>query len=622
MNPKAANLYNKALELIKLDKLPQAKRNLEKSLKLQPNFFQAHNSLGNVFEKEGFYVKALEHYLKADQLLPNNPTILTNIGNAHSRSGNNVESSKFYAAAISADPNYLNATINLLISTINSNSISQAHQLVLSKTSDNIIFLILVSIFLQLVKNKNLAEYKELKVKALELSEKIITNESNKRQLLTVIAQAGLGFCIFHNILSFLTHQYEEHYLAFADFLLDVISNVSSCKAISEYFYALQHLRSGKLEAGLLHIEKSIANGCSDSLKTPLIDILFGLNRPEEAFNHLIALNRKRLPSPVTASLFFRHGDFKNGWNDYNLTEHNFNHLTQLNLTANDLSRKTVLLLTGQGLGDIIMFLSCLNDFKQQCSPETITINCEPRLHSLIQRSFPGISAIWKEELFDPRFIDKNHAIISKHDVCLKLSTICSLTRSTLNDFYPQQRFILPDDKLKILYTEKLTQLPEKISIGFSWKGGALKNTINNKNIALTDYISLFRIPGINWINLQYGDVADEISSFNETHGTNLIHFDEIDPLKEIETQCALISNLDLVIQTSNTSIHLAGSQGIPTWVMITEPSDFRWFDGKDNDMSPWYENMRVCRKAPELQWSDYIANLAKELQVKLDSFK
>ena len=622
MNPNAVNLYNKALELIKLDRLAQAKRNLEKSLKLQPNFFQAHTSLGTIYEKNGYIQKALDHYFVADKIFPNSPVILTNIGNAYHKLGENEKSIQFYSLALKADPKYLGATLNLLTISIKSNDLKLAHEITLRHENDETLFLALTSIFFELVQNRQLPEYRDLKKKVLLFGKSFSPTSAIASKLITVLKQATLDFCPFHNLLVFLTTQDEDSYSLLADFILNISKQIGSCSASSNYFLALQNIRSGQLVNALSYIKKSIDHGCPDSMRSLIIDILYGLNKPEDALLEFNQLKNKANPSPVSAGLLFKCHDFSSGWEQYSGIETKLNNLVEMNPTANMIKAKNILLLSFQGIGDVVMFLSCLKDFIAITSPKTISLNCNPRLHPLISRSFDCVNPIWHPELFDPKFIDNSHEVIRSHDLCIKFSSICSLVRLSIEDFYPQHSYLLPNPDLKTYYKHKINSMPHKISVGFSWKGGAFVHSLNKKNIPLEDFLPLFMTPGINWINLQYGDVSDEISSFNETHGTNLIHFDEIDPLKEIDTQFALISNLDLVIQTSNTSIHFAGSQGIPTWVMISEPSDFRWFDGIDKDMSPWYENMRVCRKELDDTWSDYIASLAKELQAKLDSLK
>jgi len=620
VNLKAVTLYNKALELIKKDKLTQAKRNLEKATKLVPDFFQAHTSLGNIYEKEGYFKRALDCYQKANKLLPNSPIILTNIGNAFKRLNDDAESVKFYNAALNADPTFTNALLNLLSVQIKSNHIEDAYNLVQSKNGDVSLHLVLGGIFLQLVNDKSSSQYLDIKSECLAIAETFGPNEKIKKGIIKILTDAQLEYCPFQFFLAYLTQQFENHYAIFADFLLDILLKIPSCTIVYYHLSSLQHIRSGQFDTALSNINKCIELGCPDSFKSPLIDSLFGLNRTNEALKNLHALKDFISPTPVTASLFFREHDFITAWSHYSKTQGIYNHITKSDPDIFDIQGKSILLLSNQGIGDVVMFLSCLNDFLARYEPKAVTINCEKRLHGIIQSSFPKVTTIWDPNLFDPRLIDETYETIKSHQTCIKLPSICSLTRTDITSFYPQRPYLLADKKKSAEFENKIASLENSKSIGFAWKGGIVKNTINNKNINLADFIPLFKIPGINWINLQYGDVADEISSFNDTHGTNLIHFDEINPLNEINSQFALIANLDLVIQTSNTSIHFAGSQGIPTWVMITEPSDFRWFDGKDKDIAPWYENMRVCRKKHSNKWSSYIASLANELQIQLES--
>jgi len=130
----------------------------------------------------------------------------------------------------------------------------------------------------------------------------------------------------------------------------------------------------------------------------------------------------------------------------------------------------------------------------------------------------------------------------------------------------------------------------------------------------LKKLLPLLRIPDINWVNLQYGDVTDEIKTLNQQFGTNIINYDEVNPLKEIERQFALISNLDLIIQIDNTSIHMAGSQGVKTWMLIDEPGDFRWFPNGLNDQSCWYQNVRIIRKEQNQSWESLVDMLVPQL--------
>jgi len=614
MNPKAVNLYNLALTLIKSSKLSRARNNLEKAIKLDPTFFQAHTSLGTIFERMGLHKRALSCYLTANELLPNNAIILNNLGNAYSKLNNLEKSRIFYNRAIQADPYYAYPIINLVSVEIKLGRFNDAYTIIISKKSNDVLFLILVAFFLNVVKLKSISEYQSLKSIGLKLSESFDLNVKNKDQLTLLLKSASFDNCPLYNLIGYLSHQRESHFKAFANFLIDVSGEVGSCKITYHYFCSLDQLEKGNYEASINHIKNAINEGCTDALKTPLVDALYQLNKLEEAYEILLPIKDKISPSPSTAALFFRKHDFKNGWGHYQGTEENFKHICLNEISIEDIRGKSILLLSSQGIGDVILFLSCLNDFLKVASPKRITLNCDERLHKIIRRSFSTVEPVWDTELFDPRFINKSHATIIKHDYCLKLSSICAITRQSLEFFTPKTSYLKCKDEFFYHYKEVLASFKNPFSIGIAWRGGATRKAIQKRSMDLKKFLPLLRIPDINWVNLQYGDVTDEIKTLNQQFGTNIINYDEVNPLKEIERQFALISNLDLIIQIDNTSIHMAGSQGVKTWMLIDEPGDFRWFPNGLNDQSCWYQNVRIIRKEQNQSWESLVDMLVPQL--------
>ena len=57
----------------------------------------------------------------------------------------------------------------------------------------------------------------------------------------------------------------------------------------------------------------------------------------------------------------------------------------------------------------------------------------------------------------------------------------------------------------------------------------------------------------------------------------------------------ALMRTLDLVLAVDTSVAHVAGSLGVPTWVMIPYASDWRWLT--DCEDTPWYPTLRLFRQ-------------------------
>ncbi len=76
--------------------------------------------------------------------------------------------------------------------------------------------------------------------------------------------------------------------------------------------------------------------------------------------------------------------------------------------------------------------------------------------------------------------------------------------------------------------------------------------------------------------------------------------------LEDFSDTAAVISQLDLVICVDTAVAHLAGALGKPVWVMVAQPADFRWLEGRED--SPWYPTMRLFRQSRRDDWSDVVA--------------
>jgi ADP-heptose:LPS heptosyltransferase len=78
-----------------------------------------------------------------------------------------------------------------------------------------------------------------------------------------------------------------------------------------------------------------------------------------------------------------------------------------------------------------------------------------------------------------------------------------------------------------------------------------------------------------------------------------------------------VMSALDLVISVDTMTAHLAGALGRNTWTLLPFDADWRWM--KDREDCPWYPTMRLFRQQRQGDWSGLVAEVAIELQRKLN---
>lgn len=273
-----------------------------------------------------------------------------------------------------------------------------------------------------------------------------------------------------------------------------------------------------------------------------------------------------------------------------------------------DLGNHSLLIYGEQGIGDEIMFASCLKDLSGRA--DGLALLCHPRLVPLFSRSFPNIKVVAKTgDNPPPRLTDDWMA-----DVCTAIGSLPQHFRSSEAAF-PGTPYLVPDRRVVESWSERLSSLGAGLKVGISWRGGAEARARNARSIALDRFTPIFAGKDITFVNVQYGQHAAEIEAFNRSTVNPLISFPEIDPLQDMDGFAALLSALDLVITVDNSTAHLAGALGVPTWLLLPAHADWRWLKGRET--TPWYRSLRIFwqREHRNAAWEEVISRLGDSLE-------
>jgi hypothetical protein len=262
------------------------------------------------------------------------------------------------------------------------------------------------------------------------------------------------------------------------------------------------------------------------------------------------------------------------------------------------------LLLWGeQGVGDEIFHASLLPLVPQDGI--RITVAADKRLHAIFRRSFPYASVIDSSTLA----MQKDADYTAQAPVG-DLGGILGLDAEMLA---ARQTSFLRVDEARREALRKAPGFPERGPVvGLSWKSSNKKFGAE-KSLRLSDLAPILSVPGVSFVNLQYGEVAAEIAEAREAFGISVHEVQGLDVFNDIDGLLALIDACDVVVTTSNVTAHLAGSIGKKAVVLVPAGKGCLWYwQGGSNDL--WYPSLTRLAQQRVGDWGGAIAAAARHL--------
>ena len=153
----------------------------------------------------------------------------------------------------------------------------------------------------------------------------------------------------------------------------------------------------------------------------------------------------------------------------------------------------------------------------------------------------------------------------------------------------------------------------ERIVIGLSWVSHNPRSGMS-KSARLSDFAGILGLPNCRFVDLQYGDTLAERQAVERELGVQVERLEDIDNTNDIDGLAALITACDVVVSVSNTTAHLAGALGRPTWTLVPHGHSRIWYWFKEGEGSPWYPSVRVRRQAIAQPWRGLVESCVDEI--------
>lgn len=270
---------------------------------------------------------------------------------------------------------------------------------------------------------------------------------------------------------------------------------------------------------------------------------------------------------------------------------------------------RRLLLWAEQGVGDQILYGSMIPDLVS--SRVGITLEVDPRLAPLFQRSFPGITVIPQR--------DPPAANPAGYDCQASLGSLGRWLRPSLEGFPRHPGYLKPDPLRAGEYRARLLGAQPAPLVGISWKS-ANREFGRYKSLSLNDWAGILQVPHVHFVDLQYGETASERERAERQAGARIEHLPEVDLYNDLEGLAALCAACDLVITASNVTAHVAGALGRPVWLLVPKANGRHWYWFSGRTGSPWYPSMRIFTQQTAGDWSGVLEAVAGELAAFIKS--
>ncbi|NQY42326.1 MAG: hypothetical protein HRT87_03145 [Legionellales bacterium] len=261
---------------------------------------------------------------------------------------------------------------------------------------------------------------------------------------------------------------------------------------------------------------------------------------------------------------------------------------------GNDIGNKKLLLVSEQGLGDIIF---CFRYIPLLIKKNiNISIVVPNSLHRLINISYPELKLI-------------NDLNKIECDVISSTMSLIKIFEKSPDTVQSNMPYFNISDELRLKWSRIINSLKPKI--GLVWFGNKNFPFDADRSMKLGQLSELLKMSSFQWYSLQI-DGSKELKRSRDN--INIINLEE--KLDDSSDTAAAIYQLDLVICVDTAVAHLAGSLGKPVWTLNRYLTDWRW--GINQAQVGWYPSMKLFRQDIDRQWEPVIKQVKNEL---LDKF-
>lgn len=370
-------------------------------------------------------------------------------------------------------------------------------------------------------------------------------------------------------------------------------------------------------------VVKSLADKCLDNYKYQRdCGIIFhktgNTNLSKKYLLRALDLNSKNYDLMLTLStVLLKKGEYSEGWRLY---ESRFNHSTiseQIKIMpkqilngniprykGEDLTNKTILIHAEQGYGDFIMSMRYFKNLREKYPGLKISVICKDPLQKLLEGNSEIFNVVSYEETEKVDLITADF-----WEFIMSIPRYFEIEDYKLELFSPYINHDIQIDNLNQRIIDH-----NKINIGISYHGNSdFVNDIHRSMSSLIWFKELTKLKQFNFIYLNIDNIEEQIKDLD----LNL----RCPELNTFQDTYGVLKNLDLVISTDTSIVHLAGAAGVECWTLLGHISS-SWIWGEKESITDRYRSVKLYRQKKPGDWGGIMNKVKKDLLIKFSNHK
>jgi tetratricopeptide (TPR) repeat protein len=255
-----------------------------------------------------------------------------------------------------------------------------------------------------------------------------------------------------------------------------------------------------------------------------------------------------------------------------------------------DLLGMTILLDAEQGLGDVLQFCRYV--------PQVAALGAKVILH--VQASLADLL----HDLTGVHQLIVRGQAIPKFDYHCPLLSLPLAFKINMQSITAQVPYLqASSDKIK-QWRARLGKTRKK-RIGLVWSGNPEPDAL--RSVPLAELVALLP-ESYEYISLQKEVWSRDVEALERSA---IRHFG--DEIIDFSDTAALSMLVDAVITIDTSVAHLVGALARPTYLMLPQAPDWRWFLKRSD--SPWYHSIKIYRQEQHKAWGTVLLRILNDLQ-------